>query len=101
MRSAVWLIKSIQQRQKTLDKVTNSIVQFQREFLDKGLPHLRPLSLRDVAEDIRMHESTVSRVTTSKFVRDAAGGPAAQVLLPQRDRQDTWRRGLVVSASRR
>jgi RNA polymerase sigma-54 factor len=73
MRSALWLIKSIQQRQKTLYKVTNSIVQFQRAFLDKGLPHLRPLSLRDVAEDIRMHESTVSRVTTSKFVETPQG----------------------------
>jgi RNA polymerase sigma-54 factor len=73
LRSAVWLIKSIQQRQKTLYKVTNSIVQFQRAFLDKGLPHLRPLSLRDVAEDIRMHESTVSRVTTSKFVETPQG----------------------------
>ncbi len=73
LRSAVWLIKSIQQRQKTLYKVTHSIVQFQRAFLDKGLPHLRPLSLRDVAEDIRMHESTVSRVTTSKFVETPQG----------------------------
>jgi RNA polymerase sigma-54 factor len=73
LRSAVWLIKSIQQRQKTLYKVTNSIVQFQKAFLDKGLPHLRPLSLRDVAEDIRMHESTVSRVTTSKFVETPQG----------------------------
>jgi RNA polymerase sigma-54 factor len=73
LRSALWLIKSIQQRQKTLYKVTNSIVQFQRAFLDHGLPHLRPLSLRDVAEDIRMHESTVSRVTTSKFVETPQG----------------------------
>jgi RNA polymerase sigma-54 factor len=73
LRSAVWLIKSIQQRQKTLYKVTHSIVQFQRAFLDKGLQHLRPLSLRDVAEDIHMHESTVSRVTTSKFVETPQG----------------------------
>ena len=73
LRSAVWLIKSIQQRQKTLYKVTHSIVQFQRAFLDKGLPYLRPLSLRDVAEDIHMHESTVSRVTTSKFVETPQG----------------------------
>jgi RNA polymerase sigma-54 factor len=73
LRSAVWLIKSIHQRQKTLFKVTHSIVQFQREFLDKGLPYLRPLALRDVAEDIRMHESTVSRVTTSKFVETPQG----------------------------
>jgi RNA polymerase sigma-54 factor len=69
----MWLLKSIHQRQKTLYKVTHSIVQFQRAFLDKGLPHLRPLSLRDVAEDIRMHESTVSRVTTSKFVETPQG----------------------------
>jgi RNA polymerase sigma-54 factor len=73
LRSAMWLLKSIHQRQKTLYKVTHSIVQFQRAFLDKGLPHLRPLSLRDVAEDIRMHESTVSRVTTSKFVETPQG----------------------------
>ncbi len=73
LRSAVWLIKSIQQRQKTLYKVTKSIVQFQRVFLDKGLPHLRPLSLRHVAEDIQMHESTVSRVTNSKYVETPQG----------------------------
>ena len=73
LRSAMWLLKSIHQRQKTLYKVTHSIVQFQRAFLDKGLPFLRPLSLRDVAEDIRMHESTVSRVTTSKFVETPQG----------------------------
>jgi RNA polymerase sigma-54 factor len=73
LRSAVWLIKSIQQRQKTLYKVTHSIVQFQREFLDKGLPYLRPLSLRDVAEDIHMHESTVNRVITDKFVETPQG----------------------------
>ncbi|MBI1845676.1 MAG: RNA polymerase factor sigma-54 [Candidatus Rokubacteria bacterium] len=73
LRSAVWLIKSVDQRQRTLRKVTQSIVKFQREFLDKGLAHLRPLSLRDVGEDISMHESTISRVTTNKYVETPQG----------------------------
>jgi RNA polymerase sigma-54 factor len=73
LRSALWLIKSVDQRQRTLRKVTQSIVRFQREFLDKGLPCLRPLSLRDVGEDIGMHESTISRVTTSKYVETPQG----------------------------
>jgi RNA polymerase sigma-54 factor len=73
VRSAIWLIKSVDQRQRTLRKVTESIVRFQKEFLDNGIPRLRPLSLRDVADDIRMHESTVSRVTTSKYVQTPQG----------------------------
>jgi RNA polymerase sigma-54 factor len=73
LRSAVWLIKSVDQRQRTLRKVTQSIVKFQREFLDKGLAYLRPLSLRDVGEDIGMHESTISRVTTNKYVETPQG----------------------------
>jgi RNA polymerase sigma-54 factor len=73
LRSAVWLIKSVDQRQRTLRKTTQSIVKFQREFLDKGLPYLRPLSLRDVGEDIGMHESTISRVTTNKYVETPQG----------------------------
>ncbi len=73
LRSAIWLIKSVHQRQRTLYRVTDSIVKFQKEFLDRGLPYLRPLSLRDVAEDIGMHESTVSRVTTNKYVQTPQG----------------------------
>ncbi len=73
LRSAVWLIRSIHQRQRTIYKVTESIVKFQRDFLDKGIAHLRPLILRDVAEDIGMHESTVSRVTTNKYVHTPQG----------------------------
>ncbi len=73
LRSAIWLIKSVHQRQRTLYRVTDSIVKFQKEFLAQGLPHLRPLSLRDVADDIGMHESTVSRVTTSKYVQTPQG----------------------------
>src|SRR5437667_297124 len=73
LRSALWLIKSVDQRQRTLRKVPQSIVKFQREFLDRGLAHLRPLSLRDVGEDIGMHESTISRVTTNKYVETPQG----------------------------
>ena len=73
LRSALWLIKSVDQRQRTLRKVTTSIVKFQREFLDKGLAYLRPLSLRDVGEDVGMHESTISRVTTNKYVETPQG----------------------------
>jgi RNA polymerase sigma-54 factor len=73
LRSAVWLIKSIHQRQRTIYKVTESIVRHQRDFLDKGLEHLRPMILRDIANDIGMHESTVSRVTTNKYVHTPRG----------------------------
>lgn len=73
MRSALWLIKSIHQRQRTIYKVTQSIVKFQREFFEHGIEHLKPLVLRDVAEDIEMHESTVSRVTTNKYVQTPQG----------------------------
>jgi RNA polymerase sigma-54 factor len=73
MRSAQFLLKSIQQRQRTIHKVTESIVKFQREFLDRGIAYLKPLILRDVAEDIGMHESTVSRVTTAKYVHTTQG----------------------------
>jgi len=67
-RSAVWLMKSVEQRRQTLLRVTKSLCKFQREFLDKGLAYLKPLVLKDVADDIGMHESTVSRVTTNKYV---------------------------------
>jgi RNA polymerase sigma-54 factor len=73
MRSALWLIRSIQQRQRTIYKVATSIVKFQREFLDRGIQHLKPLVLRDVAEDIQMHESTISRVTHNKYAHTPQG----------------------------
>lgn len=72
-RSAMWLIKSIHQRQRTIFKTSKSIVKFQREFLDKGIEYLKPLVLRDVAEDIGMHESTISRVTTNKYMQTPQG----------------------------
>jgi RNA polymerase sigma-54 factor len=73
LRSAAWLIKSIHQRQRTIYKVACSIVNFQKEFLDKGISCLKPLVLRDVAEDIDMHESTISRVTTNKYMHTPQG----------------------------
>jgi RNA polymerase sigma-54 factor len=73
VRAAHWLIKSIQQRQQTLFRVTQSIFKFQQEFLDHGVSHLRPMVLRDVAEDIDMHESTVSRATANKYVHTPQG----------------------------
>ena len=73
LKAATFLIKSIHQRQQTILKVTQSIVRSQREFLDKGIDKLKPLTLKDVAEDIGMHESTVSRVTTNKYVHTPQG----------------------------
>lgn len=73
LRSAIWLIKSIQQRQRTLYNVTQSIVNYQHDFLDKGLAYLRPLTLVEVANDINMHESTVSRVTSNKYAHTPMG----------------------------
>ncbi|MGD8387344.1 MAG: RNA polymerase factor sigma-54 [Desulfobacteraceae bacterium] len=73
LKSAAWLIKSIHQRQRTIYRVTQSIVRFQRKFLEEGITHLKPLVLRDVAEDIQMHESTISRVTTNKYVHTPQG----------------------------
>ena len=73
MRSAAWLIKSIHQRQKTIYKVMESILRFQRRFFEKGITHLKPMVLRDVAQDIGMHESTISRVTTNKYAYTPQG----------------------------
>jgi RNA polymerase sigma-54 factor len=73
VRSALWLIKSIHQRQRTIYKVMTSIIKNQREFFERGVQFLKPLNLRDVAEDIGMHESTVSRVTTNKYAHTPQG----------------------------
>ncbi len=73
LRSAQWLIKGMEQRSKTIYKVAESIVKFQLEFLDKGITHLRPMVLKGVAEDIGMHESTISRVTTNKYMHTPQG----------------------------
>ncbi|MDX9999708.1 MAG: RNA polymerase factor sigma-54 [Polyangia bacterium] len=73
LRSAQWLIRSIQQRQRTIIRVTESIVRYQEEFFRKGIGYLRPMTLAKVAEDIGMHESTISRVTTNKWVSTPQG----------------------------
>lgn len=73
IRSASWLIKSLYQRQRTLYKVMESIVRHQRPFFEYGVTHLAPLILKDIADDIGMHESTVSRITTSKYAATPHG----------------------------
>ncbi len=73
IKSALWLIKSIDQRQKTIYKVAESIVRHQRSFLDYGIEFLKPLILKTVAEDIGMHESTVSRAVTNKYMHTPQG----------------------------
>jgi RNA polymerase sigma-54 factor len=73
LRDAVWIIKSMQQRQRTIYKVAESLLKFQKDFFEKGVQYLKPLVLRDVAEDIEMHESTVSRVTTNKYMHTPQG----------------------------
>jgi RNA polymerase sigma-54 factor len=73
LKAASWLIRSIHQRQQTIYRVTESIVKFQRDFLEHGISRLRPLVLKNVADDIGMHESTVSRITTEKYVHTPQG----------------------------
>lgn len=72
-KSALWLIRSIEQRQKTIYRTMESILKFQKKFFEKGPAFLKPMVLKDVAEDIDMHESTVSRVTTNKYVHSPNG----------------------------
>jgi RNA polymerase sigma-54 factor len=72
-RSALWLIKSVDQRRQTIDKVGKSIVKLQEEFLNQGFSYLKPMVLKDVAKDIEMHESTVSRITTNKYIDTPQG----------------------------
>ena len=68
LRAAQWVIRSIEQRNKTIVKVVSSIVKFQEQFFEKGVQYLKPLVLKQVAEDIGMHESTISRVTANKYM---------------------------------
>lgn len=73
LKSAVWLIKSMQQRQKTIYRVTDAIVKHQKDFLEKGPGFLKPLILKDIAGETGLHESTVSRVTSNKYVHTPQG----------------------------
>jgi RNA polymerase sigma-54 factor len=73
LRSAIWLLRSLDQRNKTIYKVTESILRFQEDFFRKGANHLKPLNLRVIAEDLGMHESTISRVTSNKYIQCPQG----------------------------
>jgi len=73
LRSAQWLIRSIDQRRKTIERVTECIVDKQRDFFERGIEHLKPMILRDIAEEVGMHESTISRVTSNKYVATPRG----------------------------
>jgi RNA polymerase sigma-54 factor len=73
LRNAQWLIRAIEQRRKTIIRVTECIVEKQRDFFEKGVAYLKPMILRDVAETVGMHESTISRVTTNKYVHTPQG----------------------------
>jgi RNA polymerase sigma-54 factor len=73
LRSAIWLLKSLDQRHKTIYRVTESILKFQEEFLRKGIKYLKPLNLKDIATDLGMHESTISRVTSNKYLQCPQG----------------------------
>jgi RNA polymerase sigma-54 factor len=73
LRNAQWLIRAIEQRRKTIIRVTECIVEKQRDFFEKGVAYLKPMILRDIAETVSMHESTISRVTTNKYVHTPQG----------------------------
>jgi RNA polymerase sigma-54 factor len=73
LNSAAWLIRTIDQRRRTMIKVMEEILDVQREFFDRGIEHLKPLTLQQIAERVDMHESTVSRVTNSKYVQTPRG----------------------------
>jgi RNA polymerase sigma-54 factor len=73
LRSAQWLIRAIEQRRRTIIRVTECIIEKQREFLEKGVAYLKPMILRDIAEAVGMHESTISRVTSNKYVHTPQG----------------------------
>ena len=73
IKAGSWLMKSIEQRQRTIFRVTKSILKHQHEFFEHGINYLKPLVLKDVAEDIEVHESTVSRITTNKYVHTPQG----------------------------
>jgi RNA polymerase sigma-54 factor len=73
LKNADWFIKSLYQRQRTIFKVMESILRFQYDFFERGSAYLKPLILKDVADDIEMHESTVSRVTSNKYVHTPQG----------------------------
>lgn len=73
LRDAIWLLKSLYQRNKTIYRVTENILKFQEEFFRKGIKHLKPLNLSNIAENLGLHESTISRVTSNKYIQCPQG----------------------------
>lgn len=73
IKNARWIIKSMEQRQRTIHRVTEKILERQRDFFEYGIQYLKPMVLRDIAEDLELHESTISRVTTNKYVHTPRG----------------------------
>ncbi len=73
LRSAIWLMKSLDQRNKTIYRVTETLLTFQKDFFDRGVNYLRPLNLKDVAAELSLHESTISRVTSNKYLSCPSG----------------------------
>ncbi|EMO03228.1 sigma-54, DNA-binding domain protein, partial [Leptospira interrogans serovar Icterohaemorrhagiae str. Verdun HP] len=73
LSSAEWLIRSVNQRRQTLFKVTSAIIEMQIAFFKKGIQHIRPLTLKDIAEKLEMHESTISRITSNKYIQTSRG----------------------------
>ncbi len=73
LQAASWFLKSLLQRQRTICRVAESIVRLQRDFFERGINHLKPLVLREVADDVEMHESTISRVVTNKYMQTPEG----------------------------
>lgn len=73
LRSAAWLLKSLDQRNRTIYRVTESIINFQRDFFDRGVQYMKPLNLKNVAEELSLHESTISRVTSHKYLSCSHG----------------------------
>ena len=73
LRSASWLLKSLDQRNRTIYRVTESIINFQRDFFDRGVQYMKPLNLKNVAVELSLHESTISRVTSNKYLSCSHG----------------------------
>ena len=83
MKKALWFLRSLDQRDQTIYKVARSVVERQREFLEKGIEFLQPLTLMEIAQEIGVHESTVGRVVANKYILTPRGTFSLEVFLPQ------------------
>jgi RNA polymerase sigma-54 factor len=100
MQTANWLVRSLDQRARTITKVASEIVRQQDAFLLHGVDHLRPLNLKAVADAIGMHESTVSRVTSNKYMITPRGVFRAEILLHRLDRLGSRRAAMPIQPNR-